>query len=235
VDPDGGVAADLGRLAAEAVAASHGAPGQIATLILPADVSWGDGGVPSERIEPAGRAPVDVNLITEMVELLIAGEPTMLFLGGAACSERGLVAAARVAAVTGCQVMAETFPTRMARGAGRPLIPRLGYLSEMATEQLKDVKHLITVDVKVPVTFFAYPDKPSRLIPEGCVTHTLAGDADDAVGALEALADALDAPMQVRPRSGSRARSRPVSSTPTVSRRSSGRCCPRARSCPTRR
>jgi acetolactate synthase-1/2/3 large subunit len=189
--------ADLGRLAAEAVAASHGAPGQIATLILPADVSWGDGGVPTERIEPAGRAPVDVDLVTEMVELLIGGEPAMLFLGGAACSERGLVAAARVAAVTGCQVMAETFPTRMARGAGRPLVARLGYLSDMSTEQLKDVKHLITVDAKVPVPFFAYPDKPSRLIPDGCTPHTLAGDADDAVGALEALADALDAPMQV--------------------------------------
>ena len=188
---------DLGRLTAEAVAAAHGAPGQIATLILPADVSWGDGGVASERIEPAGRAPVDVNLVTEMVELLIGDEPAMLFLGGTACSERGLVAAARVAAVTGCQVMAETFPTRMARGAGRPLVPRLGYLSEMSTEQLKDVKHLITVDAKVPVTFFAYPDKPSQLIPDGCTTHTLAGDADDAVGALEALADALDAPMQV--------------------------------------
>jgi acetolactate synthase-1/2/3 large subunit len=189
--------ADLGTLAAQAVAAAHGAPGQIATLILPADVSWGDGGVASERIEPSGRAPVDVNLVTEMVELLIGGEPTMLFLGGAACSERGLIAAARVAAVTGCQVMAETFPTRMARGAGRPLVPRLGYLSDMSTEQLKDVKHLVTVDAKVPVPFFAYPDKPSRLIPEGCVTHTLAGDADDAVAALEALADALDAPMQV--------------------------------------
>jgi len=192
-----GSSADIGRVTAEAVAAAHGAPGQIATLILPADVSWGAGGVASERIGPSGRAPVNVDLVTEMVELLISGEPTMLFLGGTACSERGLVAAARVAAVTGCQLMAETFPTRMTRGAGRPLVQRLGYLSEMSTEQLKDVKHLITVDTKVPVTFFAYPDKPSRLIPEGCVTHTLAGDVDDAVAALEALADALDAPMQV--------------------------------------
>src|SRR4051794_7240288 len=39
--------AELGRDAAEAVAAAVGPPGQIATLILPADVSWGDGGEPA--------------------------------------------------------------------------------------------------------------------------------------------------------------------------------------------
>src|SRR5919202_6267607 len=44
---------DLARDAAEAIAAATGPPGQVATLILPADVSWSDGGAPA----PAPPAP----------------------------------------------------------------------------------------------------------------------------------------------------------------------------------
>ena len=44
--------ADLCRDAVEAVAAARTAPGQVATLILPADVSWGEGGAPATG--PAG-------------------------------------------------------------------------------------------------------------------------------------------------------------------------------------
>jgi acetolactate synthase-1/2/3 large subunit len=43
-------AASAGRDGAEAVAASYGPPGQVATLILPADVAWGEGGVPAEPL-----------------------------------------------------------------------------------------------------------------------------------------------------------------------------------------
>ena len=53
--------ADLGRVTAEAVAAALQPPGQVATLILPADVSWNDGGeaaAPLPRLARAtGRAP----------------------------------------------------------------------------------------------------------------------------------------------------------------------------------
>src|ERR1700744_2935013 len=38
---------DLSRDATEAVAAAQGPPGQVATLILPADVSWGEGAQPA--------------------------------------------------------------------------------------------------------------------------------------------------------------------------------------------
>src|SRR5712691_6805221 len=39
--------ADVARDAADAVAAAMGPPGQVATLILPADVSWGEGAAPA--------------------------------------------------------------------------------------------------------------------------------------------------------------------------------------------
>jgi acetolactate synthase-1/2/3 large subunit len=48
----------------------------------------------------------------------------------------------------------------------------------------------------VPVAFFAYPDKPSLLAPEGCAFTTLAKDNEDVVHALEWLADELGATRQ---------------------------------------
>ena len=49
--------ADLCRVTAEAVAAAVGPPGQVATLILPADVSWSDGAEPAAPV--AGRSGSD--------------------------------------------------------------------------------------------------------------------------------------------------------------------------------
>ena len=50
-------AADVGRDAAVAVQAARTAPGQIATLILPSDASWNEGGVVAEPL-PVPPAPV---------------------------------------------------------------------------------------------------------------------------------------------------------------------------------
>ena len=49
------------------------------------------------------------------------------------------------------------------------------------------------VDAKSPVSFFAYPDKASDLVPEGCQVHVLASGSDDPVATLRALVDSLDA------------------------------------------
>ena len=63
----------------------------------------------------------------------------------------------------------------------------------MAQAQLDGVRHLVLVDAKAPVSFFAYPGKASDLVPADCTVHTLARAGEDAVGALEALADAVGA------------------------------------------
>jgi acetolactate synthase-1/2/3 large subunit len=85
----------------------------------------------------------------------------------------------------------------LARGAGRPTVERVAYLAEFAAAQLDGLRHLILVDTESPVTFFAYPDKPSDLVPDGCQVHVLATGADDVTGALQALATAVDAPAGV--------------------------------------
>jgi acetolactate synthase-1/2/3 large subunit len=133
-----------------------------------------------------------------------SGEPVALFLGGSALSERALLAAQRVAAATGARLLAETFPTRIERGGGLPEPTRLAYLAEFATMQLDPFRHLVVVDTKAPVSFFAYPGKASYLVPDGCDVSTLAADDEDAEAALEALADALDAPEVAPEEIGSR-------------------------------
>ena len=185
--------ADVGRDAAEAVAAAAGPPGQVATLILPADVSWSAGGIVAGSAAPPRPTPPDADRIDAVAKALRSGEPVGLLLGGTALRERGLVAASRVANASGARLLSETFPTRLERGAGLPPIDRIAYLAEFAATQLEGMRHLVVVDAKAPVSFFAYPGKASYLVPEGCEVHVLAAPHADAPGALEALADVIAA------------------------------------------
>ena len=180
--------------AADSVAAAYGPPGQVATLVLPADVCWSDsdGPVPAPTITPP--RTVDADTIEQIAAILRSGEPAALFIGGSACMEPGLVASSRIAATAGAQLISETFPARLQRGAGIPTVDRLGYLAEFAQAQLDGVEHLILVEAASPVSFFAYPDKASDLVPDGCTVHVLAAPGDDSTAALEAVADAIDAP-----------------------------------------
>jgi len=81
----------------------------------------------------------------------------------------------------------------MARGRGRFSIDRIPYVIELALPILKDFKHIVLVEANDPVAFFAYPNKPSQLKPEGCEVHRLTAWGENSVAALEALADALGA------------------------------------------
>ena len=184
-------AAAAGADAAAAVAASLGPPGQVATLILPADVSWSEGGVVADPVPRTRPAAVPASTIDGVAAILRSGERTTLLLGGDAARAPGLRAAARIAAATGASVLAETFPARIERGAGIPAVERLAYLGEMAVMQLEGARHLVLAGTAAPVSFFAYPGKPSNLVPEGCDVTVLAGSGDDATAALEALAAAV--------------------------------------------
>ena len=189
-----GSPAEVGRDAADAVAAALGPPGQVATLVLPADVSWLDGGEVAAPAAPTRRSAVADDVVDQVAKVLRSGEPCAVLVGGAALREEGLVAAGRVAGATGAKLLCETFPARLERGAGLPAVERLGYLAEFTMAQLAGTRHLVLVDARSPVSFFAYPDKPSDLVPEGCEVHVLAGAADDVVGALSALAEVVGAP-----------------------------------------
>ena len=66
----------------------------------------------------------------------------------------------------------------------------------MAVEQLAGLDTLVLVGAKAPVSFFAYPDKPSVLSPDTADLSTLVDVRIDALDALTRLADLLDAPAQ---------------------------------------
>jgi acetolactate synthase-1/2/3 large subunit len=180
---------DVGADTAEAIEAATALPGRVATLILPADVSWTDGAEPG-RTQPASAsaAPQAEQAVEMAAQILRSGEPALVLLGHDATGETGLIAASRIAAATGARLLCETFPTRLTRGAGLPAIDRLGYFAEAAQAQLDGVKHLILAGARSPVSFFAYPGMPSDLVPAGCEVHMLA-EPGQATAALTVLAD----------------------------------------------
>ncbi len=187
-------AEDVADDAAQAVAAAYGPPGGIATLVLPADVSWSESTTgPAAARHRQGAPLVPAADIAEVAKVLRSGEPTTVLLGGKALDARGLLAAARIAAGTGARLLGETFPANLERGAGLPALDRLGYLAEFAQAQLEGVRHLVTVDALSPVSFFAYPGRPSDLVPAGCTVHVLATGRADVSAALEALAEEVAA------------------------------------------
>jgi len=183
----GGTPRALAQDAMRAVAAAQS--GQIATLILPADVSWSEGASIAPPRTPAPTLPP--NGAVDYGRLLTSG--AMLLLGGTALSERGLRAASRISVATGARLLAETFPAYVERGAGRPGVDRLAYLAEMAEAQLAGVDNLILAGARSPVSFFAYPGRPSDLVPPGCTVTVLAEPDQDTEAALETLADQVAA------------------------------------------
>jgi acetolactate synthase-1/2/3 large subunit len=179
--------------AVEAIAACMGPPGQVATLILPADVSWGEGGVALPAPQIAAPPVADDATVAAIAAALQSGRKTAIFLGGRALRAPALMAVARIAAKTGAKLFSEVFPTRLERGAGLPPIERLAYLAELASVQLTGLENLILVDVKAPVSFFAYPGKKSYLVPDGCQLLELASFKQDVQGSLDKLAKAVGA------------------------------------------
>ena len=189
---------------AQAIEMARRAPGHVATLILPADTAWGDADGPVAAAATAPRRRVGDDAIKAAAKALKSAG-TMLMLGGAAVRGKALEHAGRIAAKTGCRLMAEFNNARMEAGAGRVKVDRLPYNVDLALAALKDVKQLVLAGAKSPVSFFAYPGKPSVLAPADCRVTKLAGVEDDLEAALEALADELGArnvpPAQVAARS----------------------------------
>lgn len=179
--------------AAEAIAVAAGPPAQISTLILPADVSWSDGATAADAPAVAAPPPADDDLVKRIATVLNSGKKTALLLGGRVLREEGLLAASQIAEKTGATLFCEVFPTRLQRGAGVPHVERIAYLAEMASVQLEEFENLILVDAKAPVSFFAYPDKKSYLVPEHCEVHNLIEQEQDALGSLHAIVSAVEA------------------------------------------
>jgi len=186
---------DVAGDGAEAVQAAMAPPGQVATLILPADTAWNRTTATGAPLPVARPKAYDADNVDTVAKALLGGEPSVILMNGVITEARSAMAD-RIALKTGARVILDTFITRSQRGAGRAEIPVLPYFGEQAAEVLAGTRNLVLVSSQPPVTFFAYPDKPNWLTPDGCELHVLVERDEDVDGALEALVDAVGAGAQ---------------------------------------
>jgi acetolactate synthase-1/2/3 large subunit len=187
-------ATGLAQTGLDALADSLKHNGSISTFVVPADHAWTDIEESLSELPDTPLTTVSDTTISEIAAKLQSASNSCLFLGGRTLREDALHEAGRIAAATGCRLVTETFFARQARGVGRVPTERLAYFGESATEQLAGIDLLVLAGTKAPVSFFAYPDKPSVLTPESATQCTLVDRDSDALDALKRLADYLNAP-----------------------------------------
>ncbi|MGD0825874.1 MAG: acetolactate synthase large subunit, partial [Terriglobales bacterium] len=179
---------EVGRDAAEAVVAARTAPGQIATLVVPADVAWSAGGLIAPMPALAKPPLPAAQAVEQAAAMLRSGLRTAILISGNGLYGKGLVTAGRIASATGAKLLAPYPITRLQRGAGLPRVERVQYVLEPAIEQFKEFRQLILVGAAAPVAYFAYPGKSSVFTAPDCEIYALAKPGEDYVGALDSLA-----------------------------------------------
>ena len=189
-------AATVGRDAAVAIQAARTEPGTIATLILPADTAWTEGGEIGAPLPVPARPEADL--------LAVRNVAAVLLLGGDSTDAAGLEAAHRIAAATGAKLLAMGSNARIARGQGRVAIDRIPYPVDHAVAAMANFRHVILVGGRSPVIFFAYPNKPGTPLAAGAEIHVLTRPEQDPHDALSRLAETLGAPPAKVPDAGPR-------------------------------
>ena len=192
-------ASQVGQDGAVAIQVARTTPGQIATLILPGDTAWDDGGVVADVVEPAAPATVDEARIAGAVAALRGATKPMILVGGAGLEPETFKLAAAIAEKTGSALMTDWANARVDRGAGRVSAPRIPFNVDLAMDALKGFDTILLVGARRPVAFFAYPGKRGEFAEPGTVFAELAGVANNIHAAVEALADAVGARQTVSP------------------------------------
>jgi acetolactate synthase I/II/III large subunit len=187
---------DVAADTAAALEAASAPPGQIATLIVPADCQWNAADGAPVTVRTSDPSPVSGERIDAAVRALRVGDAALL-VGGAGLGERGLRAAARIHAACGARLLHDAFVARLERGAHLPDLERIPYFPEQAVQALGGLRTLLLAGARDPVAFFGYPNGRSRIAPDDCERLVLAAPREDTVTALEALAEALGAPAAI--------------------------------------
>lgn len=186
-------AASVGADAAVAVQAARSAPGGVASLILPSDVCWDEGGQVAAPLPPLAVPKVSPDAVQNAARILRGRQPTLIVLAGSALREGALADAHRIAAATDARLITPMSNARVTRGRGRLAIDRIPYSGDAARQKLAGIRNVILVGAPPPVTFFAYPGKSPRPYPEDAAIHVLARPEEDLGEALTRLADELGA------------------------------------------
>ena len=184
---------DLCNLGNEAWQMANLFPGQISTLIVPADCAWGEykGKIPAP-FKTRSPLKIDDSLVPKSIEIL-KRKNSILFIGGKFLDEKCIKLAGQISSTTGCRIVTDTFVSRIRRGAGLPKVEQVPYFSEMAEEFLKNTSGVVFLGTNAPVSFFAYPGKKSYLLSEETEILELCTPGQDGLSALQALSDESDA------------------------------------------
>ncbi|WP_435608881.1 acetolactate synthase large subunit [Pseudomonas knackmussii] len=206
-------AEEVGPAAAAAVQAARSGQGGIASLILPSDVCWNEGGITASALPAVPPSKVAPSAVQQAARLLRNGTPTLLLLAGAALEQPALESAWRIASASSARLLSTTSNARVARGRGRYAVERLPYFGDVARASLAEIGQLILIGTPPPATFFAYPGKSPRPYPESAQVHVLARPDEDLADALQRLAEELGAASCVTPRSVQLGELRPAEGT----------------------
>jgi acetolactate synthase-1/2/3 large subunit len=186
-------AAEMGLLGAEAVRQAMSGSGRISTLIAPTNCHWDPAPDAPVVTDPLPTPRVSQGDIATTVELLGNGRKTALLLGAHALREEGLELAGCIAAKTGAQLLAETFPARLARGEGRVQVQLVPYFLEMAQQFFTEYEQVILVGALPPVSTFAYQGSAMHKLPAACDLWTFASPDHDVLAGLRDLLEATGA------------------------------------------
>jgi acetolactate synthase-1/2/3 large subunit len=183
----------IGSDAARGLAAAGTGNGRIASLVLPADVSWGRGGAAALPVAPDAPRPPDPLAIGRAAQALRSGHRAMILLGTAAVAENLHPLLAGLARATGAELIGSPMISFLPRGRGRLALPTVAYPVDDAIRQLAPFDIVILVGCPPPVGFFLYPGRPSLMHRADAEVITLSRGDQDAAAALCALAEELGA------------------------------------------
>ncbi len=186
---------DAGAVAgdgAAAIRAARSMGGQVATLILPADTAWDAADEAAVAAPPPARHRPTMEAVRAAAEVLRMPGAALMVDGLTLHTDLGDVAS-RIAAKTGCHLMAPYFVARMRRGAGAVPFQRLRYPVDENVALLADKTALVLCGAARPVSFFAYPGKKSLPEADGCHVMALCAPEMDYAWTLRALAEVLGA------------------------------------------
>ena len=140
--------------ACDAVAAAGRGVGQIATLILPADVSWGDDAPEPRQADIPARPTVSDAKIAEVLSILQGDQKACLIIGGMCVSaDDPILAASAIKKATGCVVGMPTFTGRFRRGGGIPTPAKIPYFPEDAVQFFDGVEQMILIESQSPCKY----------------------------------------------------------------------------------
>lgn len=197
-------AAEVGRDAALAVQNARALSGQISTLILPADASWNRGGVVANPLPVPASPAIDPHAVENVARVLRSNRNVLILLADQATLATSQRLAWRIADATGAHLLASYSNGHMQRGRGRLALERVPYGTDAAIKTLSQYDHIVLVNAKAPVGFFAYPEQPSIQYSSSAQIHVLSRSDQDSDVALTMLVEELGAREIAIPDAGCR-------------------------------